>query len=101
MSKKSIVQRNLKRKDLSKSDSEKRTRLKAAIISQSLSSDEKLSAMFKLAEMRRNGSNVRIRNRCELTGRPRGNYRKFRMCRIKLRDLASAGMIPGMTKASW
>ena len=101
MSKKSLVQRNIKRRTLSGSDNDKRTRLKEAIINNSASADEKLLAMFKLAEMRRNGSKVRIRNRCELTGRPRGNYRKFRMCRIKLRDLASEGMIPGMTKASW
>lgn len=101
MSKKSIVQRNIKRKEMTSSQLQKRSALKAMVLSESLTPEEKVKAMFKLSEMPRNSSPVRIRNRCELTGRPRGNYRKFKICRIKLRDLASEGMIPGMTKASW
>ena len=67
----------------------------------SLPPEERFAARLKLASLPRNGSAVRIRNRCELTGRPRGVYRKFKLARLSLRDLASTGQIPGMVKASW
>jgi small subunit ribosomal protein S14 len=86
---------------LAKRDAPKRARLKAEAKNQSLPMEERFAAQLKLAEMPRNGSRVRIRNRCELTGRPRGTYRKFKLSRIALRDLASKGQIPGMVKASW
>jgi small subunit ribosomal protein S14 len=79
----------------------KRKRLKDIAGDRTKTPEERFAARLKLAEMPRNGSKVRIRNRCELTGRPRGNYRKLKMCRNQLRELASQGRIPGMTKASW
>jgi small subunit ribosomal protein S14 len=79
----------------------KRAKLKAMAVDDKLQPEERFAARLKLAELPRNSSPDRYRLRCELTGRPRGNYRKFKMCRIKLRDLASAGQIPGMVKASW
>jgi small subunit ribosomal protein S14 len=79
----------------------KRKRLKAIANDMKKPAEERFAARLKLAEMPRNGAPVRIRNRCELTGRPRGVYRKIKMCRHKLRDLASQGRIPGMVKSSW
>lgn len=101
MAKTSAVEKNRKRMRLAKRDASKRARLKAEAKNQSLPMEERFAAQLKLAEMPRNGSRVRIRNRCELTGRPRGTYRKFKLSRIALRDLASKGQIPGMVKASW
>jgi small subunit ribosomal protein S14 len=101
MAKTSAVEKNKKRMRLAKRDASKRARLKAEAKNQSLPMEERFAAQLKLAEMPRNGSRVRIRNRCELTGRPRGTYRKFKLSRIALRDLASKGQIPGMVKASW
>ncbi len=101
MAKKSAVERNLKRIKLAKKFSAKRTRLKAIAVDDSLSMEERFKARLKLAELPRNSSPVRQGLRCELTGRPRGNYRKFKLSRIALRDLASAGQIPGMVKSSW
>ena len=101
MAKTSAVEKNKKRMRLSKRDGSKRARLKAQAKNQSLPIEERFAAQLKLAELPRNGSKVRIRNRCELTGRPRGTYRKFKLSRIALRDLASKGQIPGMVKASW
>ena len=86
---------------MAKQFSGRRERLKAAAKDPNLSPEERFNARLKLAELPRNASPVRQRLRCELTGRPRGNYRKFRVCRIKLRDLASMGQIPGMVKSSW
>jgi small subunit ribosomal protein S14 len=80
---------------------EKRKRLKAIADDLKRPAEERCAARIKLAEMPRNSSATRIRNRCELTGRARGYYRKVRMCRNQLRDLASQGLIPGMTKSSW
>ena len=74
---------------------------RAIIMDRDTSDEDRYSAVVKLAEMPRNSSKVRIRNRCELTGRPRATYRKFKMARNKLREYASKGMIPGMTKSSW
>ena len=97
MAKKSAIEKNRKRQRLVSKFSSLRASLKAISKDQSLSPEER----FKLAELPRDGSAVRIRNRCELTGRPRGNYRKFKLSRIALRELASVGQIPGMVKSSW
>jgi small subunit ribosomal protein S14 len=101
MAKKSLYERNEKRKRLARRDAEKRLTLKQAARNPALSPEDRFAARLKLAELPRNGSPTRIRLRCNLTGRPRGNYRKFGLSRIALRELASAGQIPGMVKASW
>ena len=101
MAKKSAINKNEHRKKLVKKYAGKRARLKAIAEDTSLSADERFAARLKLAKLPRNSHPTRVRNRCALTGRPRGNYRKFGLCRIKLRDLASTGMIPGVTKSSW
>ncbi|HET9147720.1 MAG TPA: 30S ribosomal protein S14 [Acetobacteraceae bacterium] len=101
MAKTSQVNRNNKRMRMAARDSEKRGALKATVMDRSLPVEERFEATLKLAQLPRNGSKVRIRLRCELSGRPRGNYRKFKLSRIALRDLASAGQIPGVVKASW
>jgi len=101
MAKKSAINRDKKRVRLAKQFASRRAQLKAAAKDLTLSPEERFEARLKLAELPRNSAPVRQRLRCELTGRPRGNYRKFRLCRIKLRELASAGQIPGMVKSSW
>jgi small subunit ribosomal protein S14 len=101
MAKTSSVERNRKRERMTKRDAGKRATLKAVLKQKDASPEERFSAMLKLAEMPRNGAAVRVRLRCELTGRSRGNYRKFKLCRVALRELASSGQIPGMVKASW
>ncbi|NQV21420.1 MAG: 30S ribosomal protein S14 [Rhodospirillales bacterium] len=101
MSKKSLIERNNKRRKLAGQYAGKRARLKAMAKDESLPQEERFAMRLKLAALPRNSADNRIRNRCELTGRPRGNYRKFRICRIALRDLASDGLIPGMVKSSW
>ncbi len=101
MAKTSTVQRNIKRRRMVKSALSKRTKLKAVIMDRDTSDEDRYAAVVKLAQMPRNSSKVRIRNRCELTGRPRATYRKFKMARNKLREFASKGMIPGMVKSSW
>lgn len=101
MAKKSAVNRNEKVKALVKQYAEKRAALKAVANDESLPLEERFEARLKLAELPRSSSKVRIRNRCEVTGRPRGYYRKLRMSRIALRDLGSAGHIPGLVKSSW
>jgi small subunit ribosomal protein S14 len=101
MAKTSTVQRNLKRRRMAKSLANKRAKLKAVIMDKDTSDEDRFSAVLKLAQVPRNSSKVRIRNRCELTGRPRATYRKFKMARNKLRELASKGQIPGMVKSSW
>lgn len=101
MAKKSAIERNKKRERLAKKFDAKRERLKAIASDRDLPMEERFQARLKLAEMPRNSAKNRIRNRCGLTGRPRGNYRKFKMSRIAVRDLASSGMIPGMVKSSW
>ena len=101
MAKKSSVEKNKRRERMAKQFAGKRNRLKAIAIDESLTAEERFEARLKLAELPRNSSPNRVRLRCELTGRSRGNYRKFKLCRIKLRELASIGQIPGMTKASW
>jgi small subunit ribosomal protein S14 len=101
MAKTSSVNKNRRRAALVKRMSAKRQRLKALAEDRSLAPEERFAARLKLAEMPRNSSATRIRNRCELTGRPRGVYRKFKLSRIALRELASSGQIPGMVKSSW
>ena len=101
MAKKSAVERNKMRGRLVARYAAKRARLKAIAEDMDLPAEDRFSARIKLSEMPRNSSKVRVRNRCDLSGRPRGNYRKFRLSRIALRDLASRGQIPGMVKASW
>lgn len=101
MAKKSAIERNLKRQRLAKRDAGKRARLKAIAEDMSQPAEDRFSARLKLASLPRNGSPTRIHNRCEITGRSRGYYRKLKMSRIALRDLASSGQIPGMVKASW
>ncbi len=101
MSKLCMKERERKRRGLNASQRSKRAKLKEVIMDRDLPIEERFAATQKLAEMPRNGSRVRQRNRCELTGRGRGYYRKFRLCRNKLRELGSFGMIPGLIKASW
>ena len=101
MAKTSQVYRNKKRERMAARDRAKRTTLKEIVMDRSLPVEDRFNASLKLAQLPRNGSHVRVRLRCELTGRSRGNYRKFKLCRIMLRDLASSGQIPGMVKASW
>ena len=101
MAKTSSIQRNLKRIKLSKKFLKKREMLKKIIKNKKLPLTERCEAQLKLAKIPRNSARTRIRNRCEITGRPRGVYRKLRISRIALRQLASSGKIPGMTKSSW
>ena len=101
MAKTSMIQRNLKRIKLVKKFLKKRENLKKIIKNKKLPLEERFAAQLKLAKIPRNSSKARIRNRCEITGRPHGVYRKLRISRIALRDLASKGKIPGMTKSSW
>jgi small subunit ribosomal protein S14 len=101
MAKTSSVERNEKRKRLAKQHAARRAKLKAIALDESLPPEERFRARIKLAAMPRNSSPTRYRNRCELTGRPRGFYRKLKVSRIALRDLASKGQIPGMVKSSW
>lgn len=101
MAKTSTVERNIKRRRMVKSAANKRAKLKAIIKDRDATDEERFAAVVKLSEVPRNSSKVRIRNRCELTGRPRATYRKFKMARNKLREYASKGMIPGMVKSSW
>jgi small subunit ribosomal protein S14 len=101
MAKTSMIERDKKRRALAKKFAYRRARLKEIAADRSLPAEERFAARLKLAELPRNSSPTRIRNRCDLTGRPRGYYRKLRMSRIALRDLGSTGMIPGMVKSSW
>jgi small subunit ribosomal protein S14 len=101
MAKKSSIEKNNRRMRLSKRYAAKRAALKARAKDLSLTAEERFTARLRLAEMPRNGSPVRVRLRCALTGRPRGNYRKFGLSRIALRNLASSGQIPGVVKSSW
>lgn len=101
MAKTSAVQKDLKRRRLARKNASRRARLKAIASDQSLPAEERFAARLKLAELPRNSSPTRARNRCQVTGRPRGYYRKLKMSRVALRDLASIGLIPGMVKSSW
>ncbi len=101
MAKTSMVERNLKRRKLAKKYASRRAALKAVAEDQTLPAEERFQARLKLAELPRNSAPSRIRNRCEVSGRPRGYYRKLRMSRVALRELTSNGLIPGMVKSSW
>jgi small subunit ribosomal protein S14 len=101
MAKTSQVNRNARREYLAKRDRAKRAALKEIVMDRSRPVEERFDATLKLAQLPRNGASVRVRLRCEVTGRSRGNYRKFKVCRVALRELASSGQIPGMVKASW
>ncbi|MEY5006768.1 MAG: hypothetical protein RL764_84 [Pseudomonadota bacterium] len=101
MAKLSSINKNERRKKLVKKYAGRYARLKAIANDESKDETERLIARLKLAEIPRNGTPTRVRNRCELTGRPRAYYRKFRLCRVQLRDLANKGLIPGVTKSSW
>jgi len=101
MAKTSSIEKNKRRRKLVAQYADKRKRLKAIADDMSKPTEERFAARLKLAEMPRNSSKTRIRNRCEVTGRPRGYYRKLKMCRNQLRELASMGLIPGMVKSSW
>ena len=101
MAKKSLVERDLKRRRLAKKYSGRRSRLKEIASDRSLPAEDRFAARLALAQLPRNSSPSRIRNRCEVSGRPRAYYRKLRLSRIALRDLASQGLLPGMVKSSW
>ncbi|MBI1775010.1 MAG: 30S ribosomal protein S14 [Proteobacteria bacterium] len=101
MAKTSSVERNKKRERMAKRFEAKRSGLKKMAKDQTLPMEERFAARLKLAQLPRNSSKVRIRNRCELTGRPRAFYRKFKLSRIAIRELAATGQIPGMVKSSW
>ena len=101
MAKTSAVEKNRKRIRMVKKFAARRARLKAIASDQSVPAEERFAARLKLAELPRNSAPTRVRNRCEVSGRPRSYYRKFKVSRIALRDLASNGHIPGMVKSSW
>jgi small subunit ribosomal protein S14 len=101
MAKKSAINRNNKRAKLAQRFAARRARLKAVAMDENVSLEERFKARVKLAALPRNSSPNRVRNRCEVTGRPRAYYRKLKMSRIALRQLGSTGQVPGMVKASW
>ena len=101
MAKVSAVEKNKRRRELAKQYASKRAELKATVMDRSKPIEERFKATLKLSELPRNSAKVRIRNRCEVSGRPRGYYRKLRMSRIALRELGSLGRVPGIVKSSW
>ncbi len=101
MAKKSAIEKNEKRRRLVAKYAARRAKLKALAMDEDLPLEERFQARLKLAELPRNSAPNRIRNRCEVTGRPRGYYRKMKMSRIALRELGSLGMVPGLVKSSW
>ena len=101
MAKKSSIEKNKRRRRMTKSFSGRRSRLKAIVSDKTKPLEERFQASLKLAELPRNSSKTRIRNRCEITGRPRGFYRKHKLSRIALRELGNKGLIPGLVKSSW
>lgn len=101
MAKKSLIERNKKRQRMADKFAAKRARLRAEAKDQSLTMEEQFNARLKLAQLPRNSARVRLKLRCQMTGRSRGNYRKFKLSRISLRELALNGQIPGMVKSSW
>jgi small subunit ribosomal protein S14 len=101
MAKKSSIEKNERRRRMAKAAAPKRARLKALARDKSTPMEERFAATLKLAEMPRNSATNRIRNRCEVTGRPRAYYRKLKMSRIAMRELGSKGLIPGLVKSSW
>ena len=101
MAKTSAIQRNLKRIKMAKKFHNRRKKLKAIINNRKLPLNERFAAQLKLSKLPKNSARTRVRNRCEITGRPHGVYRKLKISRIALRQMASSGKIPGMTKSSW
>lgn len=101
MAKTSAIEKNKHRRELSKRYAAKRAALKAQVKNQEISLEDRFKASMKLAELPRNSSKTRIRNRCEVSGRPRAYYRKLKMSRIALRELGNLGQIPGLVKSSW
>jgi small subunit ribosomal protein S14 len=101
MAKKSSIEKNNRRRKMTKKFSSRRTKLKAIAHDKALPMEERFAATLKLTELPRNSSATRIRNRCELTGRPRAFYRKHKLSRIALRELGSKGLVPGLVKSSW
>jgi small subunit ribosomal protein S14 len=101
MAKKSSIEKNNRRRRMAKKFAGRRSRLKAIVKDKERPMEERFAASLKLAEVPRNSSKTRIRNRCELTGRPRGVYAKLKLSRIALRELGSKGLIPGLVKSSW
>jgi small subunit ribosomal protein S14 len=101
MAKVSAVEKNKRRRKMVARDAEKRAALKKIIMNKSTPMEERFHAQLKLADMPRDGSKTRIRNRCLVSGRPRGFYRKLSMSRIALRDLGNTGKVPGVVKSSW
>ncbi|HVZ51804.1 MAG TPA: 30S ribosomal protein S14 [Pseudolabrys sp.] len=101
MAKKSSIEKNNRRRKMAKQFASRRAKLKAIVKDKDLPMEERFAATLKLSELPRNSSRIRIRNRCELTGRPRAYYRKHKLSRIALRELGSKGLIPGLVKSSW
>jgi len=101
MAKKSSIEKNNRRRKMAKQFANRRAKLKAIVQDKKVPVEERFAATLKLAELPRNSSATRIRNRCELSGRPRAYYRKHKLSRIALRDLGSKGLIPGLVKSSW
>ena len=101
MAKKSSIEKNKRRRKMTKSFAGRRSRLKEIANDKTVPMEERFAATLKLAELPRNSSATRIRNRCEVSGRPRGYYRKLKMSRIALRQLGNLGLIPGLVKSSW
>ena len=101
MAKTSSIEKNKRRRKMAKKFASRRAKLKTIVQDKALPVEERFAASLKLAELPRNSSPTRIRNRCELTGRPRAYYRKHKLSRIALRDLGSKGLIPGLVKSSW
>jgi small subunit ribosomal protein S14 len=101
MAKKSAIENNNRRKRLVKAKAAHRARLKAVATDRKLTVEERFEARIRLAALPRNSAAIRVRNRCEVTGRPRSFYRKLKMSRIALRELGSKGLIPGLVKSSW
>ena len=101
MAKTSSIEKNNRRKKLSKQLAGKRSKLKATVMDHSLGMEERFAAQLKLSALPRNSAPSRVRNRCEVSGRPRGYYRKLKLSRIALRELGNFGQVPGMVKSSW
>tara|TARA_Y100000588_G_scaffold333516_1_gene372458 strand:- start:332 stop:637 length:306 start_codon:yes stop_codon:yes gene_type:complete len=101
MAKRSAIERDQKRRRLVAKNAARRKAIKEVANNKTVAPEERFAASLKLAQLPRNSSKVRVRNRCQLTGRPRGYYRKLKISRIGLRELASSGQVPGMVKSSW
>ncbi len=101
MAKLSSINNNKRRAKMAQGKDKTRSSLKAIVMNRDLSLEERMAATIRLSEMPRNSAKIRVRNRCELSGRPRGYYRKFKLSRIAIRDMGGMGLIPGVVKASW